>query len=99
MPFYASALPVDWASIAGAVISGVDSFYGGSSRVFPCRSQVFHGFHCTKVDAVKVILLGVDLYYKADMADGLAFSQSGEICKRSSMHRITRLFAIESVEV
>jgi len=54
----------------------VDDAYdsGEPGTVFPPRSDLFRAFHLTKLEDVRMVILGQDPYPQPDQAHGLAFS-------------------------
>jgi uracil-DNA glycosylase len=86
-----SSLPSSWVNFLPTGASDVpdlDKLFGGTETVLPDRSTVFRAFHATDPETVRVVLLGQDPYFKPGLADGLAFSQAGDVDKRSALHRI-----------
>lgn len=81
-------LPSDWASILDSSVPDLGAVYDSDVATFPERRFVFRAFWSTPLDQVRVVLLGQDPYDKAGLADGLAFSQSGPIDKKSALHRL-----------
>lgn len=48
--------------------------YDGGKTIFPDKSQVFRAFKETPLKDVRVVLLGVEPYYKPGFSNGLAYS-------------------------
>lgn len=78
----ASELPGDWAAAltvqgcqVGSLHRLVDDLYEGGAHVLPDRVNVFRAFHLTRLQDVRVVILGQDPYPKrSQRAQGLAFS-------------------------
>lgn len=78
----ASALPEDWANAltargyqADSLNRLVDDLYDSGAHVLPERTNVFRAFHLTRLQDVRVVILGQDPYPKRKQrAQGLAFS-------------------------
>lgn len=66
----------------------LQSLYQRGLDVLPERRNVFRAFELTAPTDVRVMVLGQDPYDTSGLADGLAFSQHGEVDKRSALHRI-----------
>ncbi|WP_171821970.1 uracil-DNA glycosylase [Microbacterium sp. CGR1] len=66
----------------------LQSLYQRGQDVLPERRNVFRAFELVAPTDVRVVLLGQDPYDTSGLADGLAFSQQGEVDKRSALHRI-----------
>jgi len=48
--------------------------YNADKNIYPARKDIFRALELTNFNDVKVVILGQDPYYNADLADGLAFS-------------------------
>jgi uracil-DNA glycosylase len=79
----ASTLPEDWAQALRERhydVDGLKTFVDGvydsaePGTVFPSRTDLFRAFHLTKLENVRVVILGQDPYPQPDQAHGLAFS-------------------------
>ena len=78
----ASELPGGWADAltsrgcpVGSLDRLVDDLYEGDADVLPDRRNVFRAFHLTRLQDVRVVILGQDPYPKREQrAQGLAFS-------------------------
>lgn len=77
----ASRLPEDWAAALAArgcddreTNTLVAAAYDSSAPVFPERVDIFRAFHLTRLDEVRVVILGQDPYPRSGEAHGLAFS-------------------------
>ncbi|MFC6706219.1 uracil-DNA glycosylase [Flexivirga alba] len=96
-PRDASRLPEDW---AGALVRhGFDRdvdqlvseiYESDAPRVFPPQHQVFRAFHLTKLESVRVVILGQDPYPQVGQANGLAFSVPARVKPPRSLGAIYR---------
>ena len=58
--------------------------------VFPQKENIFNAFSLTKLDNLKVVILGQDPYHGAGQAQGLAFSTPSNIKNPPSMQNILK---------
>ncbi len=95
----ASTLPEDWAEALrkrkfdmDQLASLVDGIYDGSppGSVFPHRSDVFRAFFLTKLEDVRVVILGQDPYPQPGQAHGLAFSVPEQVPIPRSLSAVFR---------
>lgn len=63
--------------------------------VFPPEKDIFHAFHLTPFDAVKVVILGQDPYHGENQANGLAFSVRKGLKIPPSLRNIFKELAFE----
>ncbi|AXK49740.1 uracil-DNA glycosylase [Aliarcobacter trophiarum LMG 25534] len=61
-----------------------------TSRVFPEQNDIFRAFSLTKLDNLKVVILGQDPYHGFGQAQGLAFSTPANIKNPPSMQNILK---------
>lgn len=61
-----------------------------NSRVFPEKQNIFKAFSLTKLDNLKVVILGQDPYHGFGQAQGLAFSTPANIKNPPSMQNILK---------
>jgi uracil-DNA glycosylase len=61
-----------------------------TSIVFPPKENIFKAFSLTKLDNLKVVILGQDPYHGQGQAQGLAFSTPKEIKNPPSMQNILK---------
>lgn len=64
-----------------------------TTRVFPEKANIFKAFYLTKLDNLKVVILGQDPYHGYGQAQGLAFSTPSNIKNPPSMQNILREIA------
>lgn len=74
-------LPTDWATALEpedfdnvAIATLLAAAYGAATGVLPSQSRVFHAFHSTPLDGLRVVVVGKDPYPDAKDAQGVAFS-------------------------
>ncbi len=58
--------------------------------VFPQKENIFNAFSLTKLDNLKIVILGQDPYHGAGQAQGLAFSTPSNIKNPPSMQNILK---------
>lgn len=96
----ASKLPQEWADALAKrgcdqdeLAALVADIYDKSPvPMYPDRSDVFRAFHLTKLEDVRVVILGQDPYPRAHEAHGLAFSvPAGQAIPRSLKTIFTNL--------
>ncbi|MFY9085444.1 uracil-DNA glycosylase [Aliarcobacter cryaerophilus] len=68
---------------------GVDKRYE-TTTVFPEKQNIFKAFFLTKLDNLKVVILGQDPYHGFGQAQGLAFSTPANIKNPPSMQNILK---------
>ncbi|MGJ0455819.1 uracil-DNA glycosylase [Aliarcobacter cryaerophilus] len=61
-----------------------------TTTVFPEKENIFKAFSLTKIDNLKVVILGQDPYHGAGQAQGLAFSTPSNIKNPPSMQNILK---------
>ncbi|PRM89760.1 uracil-DNA glycosylase [Aliarcobacter cryaerophilus] len=61
-----------------------------TTTVFPQKENIFNAFSLTKLDNLKVVILGQDPYHGAGQAQGLAFSTPSNIKNPPSMQNILK---------
>lgn len=61
-----------------------------TTTVFPAKENIFKAFSLTKLDNLKVVILGQDPYHGAGQAQGLAFSTPSDIKNPPSMVNILK---------
>ncbi|MGE0051266.1 MAG: uracil-DNA glycosylase [Arcobacter sp.] len=61
-----------------------------NTRVFPAKKNIFNAFSLTKLDNLKVVILGQDPYHGFGQAQGLAFSTPKNIKNPPSMVNILK---------
>ena len=61
-----------------------------TTTVFPERQNIFKAFSLTKIDNLKVVILGQDPYHGFGQAQGLAFSTPANIKNPPSMQNILK---------
>ena len=61
-----------------------------TTTVFPEKENIFKAFSLTKIDNLKVVILGQDPYHGAGQAQGLAFSTPVNIKNPPSMQNILK---------
>lgn len=61
-----------------------------TTRVFPEKKDIFKAFSLTKLDNLKVVILGQDPYHGFGQAQGLAFSTPSNIKNPPSMQNILK---------
>ncbi|QKF72268.1 uracil-DNA glycosylase, family 1 [Aliarcobacter faecis] len=61
-----------------------------ATRVFPEKKDIFKAFSLTKLDNLKVVILGQDPYHGFGQAQGLAFSTPANIKNPPSMQNILK---------
>ena len=61
-----------------------------NSTVFPEKQNIFKAFYLTKLDNLKVVILGQDPYHGFGQAQGLAFSTPANIKNPPSMQNILK---------
>ena len=61
-----------------------------TTTVFPEKENIFKAFSLTKIDNLKVVILGQDPYHGAGQAQGLAFSTPSNIKNPLSMQNILK---------
>ena len=61
-----------------------------TTTVFPEKQNIFKAFSLTKLDNLKVVILGQDPYYGFGQAQGLAFSTPANIKNPPSMQNILK---------
>jgi uracil-DNA glycosylase len=61
-----------------------------TTTVFPAKENIFKAFSLTKLDNLKVVILGQDPYHGAGQAQGLAFSTPSNIKNPPSMVNILK---------
>ncbi len=61
-----------------------------TTTVFPEKQNIFKAFHLTKLDNLKVVILGQDPYHGFGQAQGLAFSTPANIKNPPSMQNILK---------
>lgn len=64
-----------------------------TTRVFPEKRNIFKAFSLTKLDNLKVVILGQDPYHGYGQAQGLAFSTPSNIKNPPSMQNILQEIA------
>lgn len=64
-----------------------------TTRVFPEKTNIFKAFSLTKLDNLKVVILGQDPYHGYGQAQGLAFSTPSNIKNPPSMQNILQEIA------
>ena len=64
-----------------------------TTRVFPEKTNIFKAFSLTKLDNLKVVILGQDPYHGYGQAQGLAFSKPSNIKNPPSMQNILQEIA------
>lgn len=82
--------------------SKLESFWDekySNSVVFPPRKLIFNAFNLTKLDNLKVVLIGQDPYHEKGQAMGLAFSVPDKCKIPPSLVNIFKEFEIEFGEV
>ncbi|MEM5559017.1 uracil-DNA glycosylase [Aliarcobacter cryaerophilus] len=68
---------------------GIDKRYE-TTTVFPEKQNIFKAFSLTKLDNLKVVILGQDPYHGFGQAQGLAFSTPANIKNPPSMQNILK---------
>lgn len=68
---------------------GIDKRYE-TTTVFPEKQNIFKAFYLTKLDNLKVVILGQDPYHGFGQAQGLAFSTPANIKNPPSMQNILK---------
>ena len=94
----ASELPEDWADAlaaqgcdVGSLNRLVGDLYKDGALVLPDRVNVFRAFHLTRLQDVRVVILGQDPYPKREQrAQGLAFSVLEGVAIPRSLNNIFR---------
>lgn len=61
-----------------------------TTKVFPPKQKIFNAFKETKLEDLKVVILGQDPYHKEGQAHGLAFSTPKNIKNPPSMQNILK---------
>ncbi|MCT7446625.1 uracil-DNA glycosylase [Aliarcobacter skirrowii] len=61
-----------------------------TTTVFPEKKNIFKAFYLTKLDNLKVVILGQDPYHGFEQAQGLAFSTPANIKNPPSMQNILK---------
>ena len=61
-----------------------------TTTVFPEKQNIFKAFYLTKLDNIKVVILGQDPYHGFGQAQGLAFSTPANIKNPPSMQNILK---------
>ena len=61
-----------------------------TTTVFPEKQNIFKAFSLTKLDNLKVVILGQDPYHGFGQAQGLAFSTPANIKNPPSMQNILK---------
>ena len=61
-----------------------------TTTVFPQKENIFNAFSLTKLDNLKVVILGQDPYHGAGQAQGLAFSTPSNIKNPPSIQNILK---------
>lgn len=64
-----------------------------TTRVFPEKTNIFKAFSLTKLDNLKIVILGQDPYHGYGQAQGLAFSTPSNIKNPPSMQNILQEIA------
>ncbi len=61
-----------------------------TKTIFPPKENIFKAFELTKIDNLKIVIIGQDPYHGANQAQGLAFSTPNDMKNPPSMRNILK---------